>query len=321
MRGGLSLRRAFQSLLTTLEDGRGTGVPWSTLTCARIRPDGAATILNYEAPPPILISTVHAAVLPARSLPEVGATAEETLCHLQSGEGVMLLSDGITQAGVGQGSQDGWGVEGVAKQMTDWLRSGKKPQELPALTLAHAHRLWRGGKGDDCTAALIQCREGLVVTILTGPPSDPKHDRETVRRFMEADGLKIVCGATTARVVARETGKDLKVGEVPDNPLIPPTNIIDGIDLTTEGAVTLNQVCNLLDVDISNWTEKHGVATLANFLQAADLVRIFHGQAVNQASREMLEFRQHGVLERRQVVTLLADKLRAQGKLVEIIHC
>jgi len=97
--------------------------------------------------------------------------------------------------------------------------------------------------------------------------------------------------------------------------IAPPSYFIEGIDLVTEGTVTLNQVYNILDEDPRNYEETSGVTELCNYLRAADRINIFMGLAANPAS-ESISFRQKGVLSRHNIVPLLVEKLRRQNKLV-----
>jgi hypothetical protein len=138
-----------------------------------------------------------------------------------------------------------------------------------------------------------------------------------VRRFMKVEGLKIVCGGTTAEIVARVLGQRVSVEQNPQSLVAPPRYEIEGIDLVTEGAVTLNQVYNLLNEDIRDLTEDSGVTELCALLQIADRINIQMGTARSLADGD-ISFRQRGILTREAIVPLIADRLRAAGKLVVV---
>jgi len=230
------------------------------------------------------------------------------------GEGLLLMSAGITQAGLGSGLPSGWQTEGVARFVNDRLAEGIKLDVLPDLIRREAQRLWRRG-GDDCTVLLASCQPGQVVNILTGPPTNRANDARAVEQFLLADGLKIVCGGTTAEVVARQLRVPLRVEQNPTSMIAPPRYEIPGVDLVTEGAVTLNQVYNIFDEDVHKLTEDSGVTELCALLHVADRVNLFVGAARNGASGD-ISFRQRGILTRERIVPLLADKLESAGKLV-----
>jgi hypothetical protein len=246
------------------------------------------------------------------------ALVTETQSRLEPGEGLLLMSDGITQAGIGTAYADGWGPEGVVRFVSHSLLLGHQVQDIPRLVHREATRLWRTA-GDDCTAAVAYCRSGHVVSLFTGPPADERQDELAVRRFMDLPGTKVVCGGTTADLVARWLGERVQLEQDPISMVAPPRYEIAGIDLVTEGAVTLNQTYNLLDTEEAQLRENSGVTELRKLLREADCIHILYGVARNTAM-DMVSFRQQGILPRDQIIPHLVDKLRAAGKLVTVHH-
>jgi hypothetical protein len=314
LRLGTSLRKATASVVRSMERNREPGGAFAAFSVARVLNDGMTTVLAYEAPPAVLISRRHAVALPARSVELGGTLVTESECYLEPGDGLMMMSDGITQAGLGHGLAHGWQTEGMLRYANACLTDGRTSKELPALVHNEARRLWVEG-GDDCTVVTALCRRGQIVNVLTGPPGNPALDAATVRRFMQSEGLKVVCGGTTAELVGRALGSPVGVEKDPQSMVAPPRYEMPGVDLVTEGAVTLNQVYNVLDEDLANFTENSGVTDLCALLHVADRVNIIAGKAKNQASGD-ISFRQCGILTREHIVPLIADKLRAAGKLV-----
>jgi hypothetical protein len=314
LRLGFSLRQAFAAVVRTMQQNRDPSRPFAAFTVARMLNDGMATVLAYEAPPAILVSRRLASLLMARSVELGGAVALESDCYLAPNDGLLITSDGITQAGLGHGLPEGWRSEGVVRYVNHCLTDGRTPREIPEHVHREARRQWVVG-GDDCTAVMALCRRGQIVNILTGPPCHRSQDAAFVGRFMQAEGLKIICGGTTAEIVARVLGVHMGVEQSAQSLVAPPRYKIEGVDLVTEGAVTLNQVYNLLDEDLCNLTEDSGVTELCALLQVADRVNILMGTARSQAVGD-ISFRQCGILGREAIVPLIADRLRATGKLV-----
>jgi hypothetical protein len=114
-------------------------------------------------------------------------------------------------------------------------------------------------------------------------------------------------------------GERVSVERDPKSTIAPPRYEIDGVDLVTEGAVTLNQAYNIIDEDLALITEDSGVTELCALLQVADCVHIWIGGAKNVASGD-ISFRQCGILTRDRIMPLLAEKLRNAGKLVVVEH-
>lgn len=316
LRLGTSLRKTVDSLVRSMERNREPKSTFAAFTAARILNDGMTTILGYESPPAILVSGRHAMAIPFRPIELGGALVAESECCLEPGDAVFLMSDGVTQAGIGHGMPQGWQTEGVLRYINRCLDEGLLFKEIADSVHREARRLWVDG-GDDCTAVAATCRTGQILNILTGPPSDASRDASVVRRFMQSEGIKVVCGGSTANIVARVLGTSVSMEKDPTSMIAPPRFEIPGVDLVTEGAVTLNQVYNLLDEDLAAFTENSGVTELCSLLQVTDRVNIVVGQAKNQASGN-ISFRQCGILTRDHIVPLIAQKLLAAGKLVVV---
>ncbi|MBN1347628.1 MAG: SpoIIE family protein phosphatase [Phycisphaerae bacterium] len=316
LRGGFSLRQAFNKVVRTMRKWRSPEMPYAVLSVARIRNDGEATILSYDIPPPLLVGRRHATLLPHRTETLATALVAESNCHIEPGEGILLVSDGITQAGLGAGLSEGWTIEGVRRYVDDCLADGVELKRIPRFVHDQARQLWKTG-GDDCTAVLAACRPGVTLNVLTGPPSSPARDGAVVEEFMRAEGWKVVCGASTAKIVAKHTHCELAVEQNAESMLAPPRYLLPGIDLVTEGAVTLNQVVNLLGEDPKRFEDANVVTELCELLQTADRVNFTVGVAANPASTH-ITFQQQGILTRAKVIPHIVDKLREQGKLVVV---
>jgi hypothetical protein len=314
---GFSLRRTFASVIATVDKWRDPAKPYAAVTLMRILNDGEATILAYDAPAPVLVGRDHAGVLPQRPLLIDDVVAQQSSCFLAPGEGVLLFSDGITQAGIGNGSMHGWTSEGVAAHASRLLASSFRMEDIAECICDEAIHLDGNVLRDDMTVVSAHCRTGRTLHILTGPPADKKLDADVVKRFLAQDGPKVVCGATTAAIVARVMHRKLTIDREPTSLIAPPKYAIEGIDLVTEGAVTLNQLCNILDVPEEEFEETNPVTELADLLGQADRVNFILGRGANPANDSM-GFRQQGIIKREAIVPLLAKRLRAQGKLVTV---
>ncbi|MDR1960493.1 MAG: serine/threonine-protein phosphatase [Planctomycetaceae bacterium] len=350
---GRSFRKVFSSVAATMQQCRDPQKPFAAFSLARIRPDGNATILTYDAPLPILVSRTEATALATRPFPLPGGLAAESNIQLECGEGILLMSDGITQAGIGYAGNSEWTTEGVVRFVNECLASQTGYSAIPAKIHREAKMRWSGhfnhGKaseilrnaahhfspyvpdrvhqvqvpyshkvaGDDCTVVLAYCRNGQTVNILTGPPRDRNTDTAVVKKFMDAHGLKIVCGGTTSKLVSKYLDVPLEMIQNSGSDIVPPRYDIKGISLVTEGAVTLNQVYNIIDEDLDKLDEDSCVTELRLLLNVADRVNFIVGLADNRANDD-ISFRQRGVLSRNVLIPLLVEKLSKEGKLVNV---
>ncbi len=316
LHNGFSIRHAVTSLVKTMEDAIAKDLPYSVFSLVRILPDGITNILTYEMPPPLLVSRRISSILNQRQIVVGKSFFNETNCVLNAGDTILIVSDGITQAGLGRGLKNGLEISGVNHFINDHINQRGNISELPRKLRTEAYRLCEGNDDDDATIAMAVCRTGGTVNIITGPPANKAMDNKVVRKFIESDGIKIVCGATTAKIVAGALGKKLEIDSIKlSSEFTPPASAIDGVDLVTEGALTLNQLFNVLDEDRDDFVEYNPVTELYDYLMEADRIVFLVGRTLNPASLD-ISFKQMGLLPRNKIVPMIADKLRQKGKLV-----
>ena len=315
LRLGTSLRKSCEMVASSMHRARSEKVPFAAFSAAMISPDNQFTVYTYEAPNPIYVQSGKATVLSPRMYTAGYEVIGEHIGRLRTGDYLMLMSDGVTQAGMGRGFLSGIGSSGIADYVTRAFRANDDINVLME-KLIHNCAVINGGKyEDDTTLALLQSKKPIELTMLTGPPSDKDMDSEYARIVSEAPGKIIVCGSTTMGIISREL--NLPVEPLPNrnNPSAPPEYFIEGIDLATEGAITLNQVYNVLGEDLSDIERDSSVKRMCMMLHEADVVHMHIGNAINDAHENLL-FKQVGVRVRRTIVGLIVEKLRQMGKLV-----
>jgi hypothetical protein len=91
------------------------------------------------------------------------------------------------------------------------------------------------------------------------------------------DGKKVICGGTTAKIIARELNRPINVDMRNFHPEVPPLSIMDGIDLVTEGIITMTKPHNTLKIR----TQPQKVVMLRiNFLTSSlNVMRFFLSSA------------------------------------------
>ncbi len=314
---GQTMRQAFEFVVKTVEDSKGRDLPYCAMTLIKILNNGETTILTYEMPHTILTTTNGAEILAGRTITMGKAVVSESFCYLEPGDSLLTMSDGITDSGIGTISIRGWGLPAVKDYLISLISSGKSTKKLPKYLHSKSRELWGASPGDDCTVVQCFCRPGETVTILTGPPSDKKKDRAIVNRFLRSQGKKIVCGATTSKLIATHTGEEIGLDQNHSSMISPPKYMIKNIDLATEGAVTLNQAYNIIGESQEHYEEISGVTELCKMLHNADSITFMIGAAQNKG-HEHISFIQRGIMPRHKIVPKLAEKLREMGKLVVV---
>jgi len=318
LQSGFSLRQAFDNLVKFLMRAGSNDEHYAVFSMMRIHNDGMVNILSYSMPAPIFISTLGAKILNLREIEADNTIINEANCYIKNGEGIMLMTDGITQAGIGRGLDWGWKSEGVCK----FINSNYIKKDIDFIKLSDdiINEVYNiNGKNfyDDTTNIIVFARTSNVCNIITGPPSEKKNDISIIRKFMSSDGSKVVCGGTTANVICNVMNTNLGYKTEQISTYTPPEFEIKNIDLATEGAITLNQLYNLIDENRELMNNDSPVTKLYDKLMAADKIIFWLG--INNPIDEMtLDFIQMGLKSRKHIVPLLADKLKSIGKLVII---
>ena len=320
LRVGFTLRQACQKIVDTMHAARTTDIPFAAFSVCRILVSGHATVMSYEIPSPVLINNRLAAYLPKQRVFPMGLEMiGEVNCMLEYGDGIVMVSDGVSQAGLGQQYRMGWGIEGACDFINGLLAQGTRVRDIPKRVVGNVRDISGTTYGDDTSCSLLLCREAQVLNVLTGPPARKTSDEKVVKEFVGMRGMRIVCGSSTSEIVARNLGRPIEIKTMSNAYHKPPSYYIKGIDYASEGAITLNQVYNILGETPEKLEPDSSVSDLYRFFHTADTINFLVGTAANKG-HENIVFRQMGVFPREVIVKLLAEKLRTMGKLVNIIY-
>ena len=180
---------------------------------------------------------------------------------------------------------------------------------------------------DDVTVAVFKMRTRQAVNLLVGPPRQQKDDEAFMHRFFASEGTHIVCGGSTAQMVSRYLGRQLIISEDYVDPDIPPVAKIRGIDLVTEGIVTLSRVLEMAGRYASSqsipshWDTRSDAATqIARvLLEDATDIHFFVGRAVNPSHQSPSLHIDFSL--KMSIIEKLEKILREMGKRVTVEYC
>lgn len=312
---GFSLREAVVKIVSYLHKARTMDIPFAAFTIARILSNGITSIITYESPPPVFIENNIGLIAKQNFFSIKNEVLGESNFKMDYNKSIILVTDGITQAGMGKVYPMGWQIEGLKNFINKTLSLQGNSNDITSIINDKAKALCMGKNEDDSTVVKITCRKGKILNIFTGPPTDKAMDEIIFKKFIQSDGLKIICGSTTIEVFARVTNKEIIAGKISGSYAAPPRYYLKGVDIATEGTVVLNQIYNIVDENQETYDTDSCVTELAVLLNASDLIRFWIGQADNPGHKSIL-FRQMGLLPRRKIIPLLMDKLKKMGKLV-----
>ena len=289
---GLPIEECVDTIVKTLPVCSVRKVAYSTFTIIHIQDNTEATLIQFDNPNVILLRDGKNFDYPITSRVIGGKTILESRIPLHLHDVFIAMSDGAIYAGVGKSMNFGWQRENIvefAERIYDDTLSAKM---IASLIEDECNRLYAGEPGDDCTIAAVRIRERTPVNLLIGPPADPRDATKMMTLFFSKEGKKIVCGGTTSKIAADYLHEEIQTTlDYGTDPEIPPIAKVKGIDLVTEGVITLSRVVQYAKQfvngeDLSNmWSlQTDGASLIAQMLfEYATDINFFVGRAINPA--------------------------------------
>jgi hypothetical protein len=321
---GLEIEDAVQTIAHTLPVCSQRKIAYSTFSILQVDKSGEAYLVQFDNPVAIFIRNSKCTDYPMKKIEVDNKKIYESHFSLQKGDMFLLISDGVVHAGLGKVYNLGWQQEHVCKYVEDNFSETITAKGMAALLAGACKQLYIDMPGDDVTVAVLRIRDNQTANVMIGPPVDKKDDEDMVKQFLANDGQKVVCGGTTSQIVGRYLGENVKTSIDYIVPNIPPTASIKGIDLVTEGVLTLSRVLKLSkeftassDPDTEYFSGKDGASQLARLLiEKSTTIRFFVGRAINPAHQNP-EFPAELSIKSK-LVQELAQSLRNCGKQVEV---
>jgi len=284
---GASVEQAVETIVCTLPECHVRKLAYSTFSILCLSDSGDGYLVEFDNPFLIFIRQGKVLNLPCIYREYAGKGVYET--HFT----VLPISDGVIYAGVGATLNFGWSRDNVAGWLCGLIRPDSSAPRLAASLIQAVGDLYLNRPGDDATALVACVHTDTCVNLLSGPPASRQDDARMVRQFMKSSGCKIVCGGSSANMVARLLDRTVKTQLYDDDPQIPPAASIEGIDLVTEGVLTLSRTVELLRAYRENRAgpdffhqldANNGAARLARILlEKCTRLRLYTGGAVNPA--------------------------------------
>ena len=318
--GGIPLEECVRTIASTLPVCSVRQVAYSTFTILQIQNNETAHIIQFDNPATIVLRKGEVFDYPRTTRVIAGKTIWESTFPIQVDDVFIAMSDGAEWAGVGMTMNFGWTRDSIAEYaMANYLPENSA-KFTAGLIIDECNRLYGGRPGDDTTIAVAHVRNRHTVNLMVGPPENKEDDERVLNLFFGKSGSKIVCGGTTSNVVSRYLNQPIITSLDYFDPEIPPICQIKGVDLTTEGVITLSKVLAYAEdfVDQAHlapvWsTRRDGASLIARelFENATD-VNFFVGRAINPAHQNPNLPITFAI--KQQLITSLADCLRKMGK-------
>lgn len=323
---GLSIEDCVSTIAETLPVCSVRQVAYSTFTIIHIIKGETAELIQFDNPEAILFRDGESVDYPRQLLRIGGKDIYKSVIPIKENDVFMAISDGVPHAGIGMSLNLGWQREDIIEYMKPLSLVGFTAKTLSGLLLSECGRLYGGRPGDDTTACAVRIRRREPMSLLIGPPSSPADCGKMMTQFFAREGKHIVCGGTTSTIAAEYLHKPLIPCLDYYDSEIPPTATLEGVDLVTEGVITISRVLlyakdYLRDNDsYKDWAnKKDGASAIARMLleQATD-IQFFVGMAVNPAHQNPNLPINFSIKMR--LVDELADCLRRMGKKITVSY-
>ena len=291
MAEGLPIEECVQTIAATLPVCSVRGVAYSTFTIIHIKDNEFAEIIQYDNPQVIVIRNGENYEYPRVEMNIGGKKLYKTSIRLKEDDIFVAMSDGCPHAGIGMAYNFGGKREDIIAFMETMAVSGFTAKTLSTILVDECNRLYGEKPGDDATACIVKIRKREPMNMLFGPPANRDDCDRMMSLFFSKEGKHIICGGTTSSIAARYLGKKLQASLDFGDSDIPPIAKIDGVDLVTEGVITVNRVLeyakDYLDKNekYEHWNFKRDGASLICqllFEEATD-INFYVGRAVNPA--------------------------------------
>ena len=297
LREGASIESCVETVAKTLPICRVRKVAYATFSILQIFHSGEAYLAEFDNPSCVFIRDGKIIDYPYGIREIEGKKVHEYRFQIKKNDCFILMSDGVIYAGAGSIlNLQGWTWEAMSEYALKCTKKTLSASRLAVMLSQACDELYEEKPGDDTTVAVARVIERRVVSIFTGPPAKKEDDERIVQDFMHGEGKKVISGGTSANIAARVLGKEITTKVDTANPDVPPMAVIDGIDLVTEGVLTLGKCLKLLkkyvrgEFDAEFFDEldaDNGASCLARLLiEECTELNLFVGTAVNNAHKE-----------------------------------
>ncbi len=326
MAQGLSLEDCVSTIAATLPVCSVRGVAYSTFTILHLLKNETMEIMQYDNPHVVVIRDFKSYDYPKTEMNVEGKKIYKTTIKLRENDIFVAMSDGCPHAGIGLAYNFGWKREDIVEFIETISIAGYTAKNLSTMLIDECDKLYGGKPGDDATACIVKIRKREPMNILFGPPSNRDDADRMMSLFFSKEGKHIICGGTTSSIASKYLGKPIEASLNFEESDVPPIAHIDGVDLVTEGVITMNRVIEYAKDYLGEnemyekWNFKRDGASLICqllFEEATD-INFYVGRAINPAHQNPdlpINFN-----IKMNLVEELSKSLRKMGKRIKVSY-
>ncbi len=285
----IPIRHAAEIVMNSLPVCKVRKISYSTFSVVDVNDEGLARIVEEGNPEFIWIKnnevmTPHYETIQSKTFKN--RCMKSYKINLELGDRLIFCSDGVTQCGLGNGRLKlGLRREGLINLVL--AKIAEEPtissSELSTYIVRQARNIETDRlPKDDISACVLYCREPRVSLVFTGPPFLQKKDPEYAQMFKDFKGKKAICGGTTANLISRELNIPITMDKTISVGKLPSCSYMEGVDLVTEGILTLTQALEYLESGQTTGID-NAAGKLVEFLLDSDCINFMVGAKLNQA--------------------------------------
>ena len=282
----------FMRALPKARDGKES---YATFTIIEIEENGPVRIINYDNPRSILFRKGQPFnpveyQIPIRGEENIGKILRIREFTPILEDRILFMTDGVDQSGLGSKRfPTGWGLDNIThfaeKQIAREFEISATKLARKVLNQAAMNDSFE--IRDDASCGVVYFRQPREFMLITGPPFYKIKDTEFVKRIQDFPGKKIICGGTTAEIIARELDLDVEIQHRFQEKTLPPAAKMEGFEIVTEGILTLGRVEEILetyttDVRLGDSPPEEVVKLLTQH----DIIHIIVGTRINWAHQD-----------------------------------
>ena len=288
---GLSLEECVETIAATLPVCSIRGVAYSTFTIVHLKNNQTAELIQYDNPHIIIIRDEKNWDYPKTEMNIGGKKIFKSVVKLQENDIFVMMSDGCPHAGIGMLYNFGWKREDIIDFIETLAPAGYTAKTLSTMLVDECDNLYGHEPGDDATACVVRIRKRVPMNMLFGPPSNRDDADRMMSLFFSKEGKHIICGGTTSTIAANFLRKPLRASLNFEQSDIPPIAELEGVDLVTEGVLTVNRVVEYAkdylgeNKHYEHWSfKKDGASLICRLLfEEATDINFYVGRAINPA--------------------------------------
>ncbi|MBO5964033.1 MAG: SpoIIE family protein phosphatase [Bacteroidales bacterium] len=321
--------RTIKAIMDTLPVDSVRNISYSTFTIVDVDSDGEAKIVEFDNPPLLLVRDNSIYKIDSNEIvikrEAEGEHQDERVIKisdlkLKKEDRLICFSDGVSQSGIGNIDMPfGWedGINDFVKELIEkHPRISARELSMRIVKQAELNDILK--PKDDTSCVVLYVREPRRLLICTGPPFSESKDKYLAEIVNLYKGKKIVCGGTTSQILSRELKREITVNIDDIAAGLPPSSQMEGIDLMTEGIITLGALSELLRKGMNNNVQGEGPAwEIYRMILDADIIDLVVGTKINVAHQDPslpveLEIRRNVV---KNIAMLLEEKFMKEVRL------